>query len=84
MFSAIKTEVKSPRHGAIYVSPQQEAANYATGQGAIKTDMLAQIHNTGTWKQPRRVFMNLSKNAIKDLKKKHIDDPLLELARGAR
>lgn len=77
MLGAIKTKVLAPRHGQVYVASEGTSGN-------ANTDMLAQIHNTGTGKQPRREFMNLSKSAVQQLKKKHIDDPLLQLAREAR
>jgi hypothetical protein len=46
--------------------------------------MLAQIHTTGTGKQPQREFMGISDNAIKKLTKKFYDDPILELAKRTR
>ena len=76
MLRAIKTAVLGPRHGRVFVQGRNH--------GKIRTDMLAQIHNTGTGKQPQREFMNVSKSAIKDLTKKHYDDPILEIVRRYR
>ena len=78
MLDAIKTEVKNPRHGAVFVSSVGESG------GGINADMLAQIHTTGTGKQPRREFMNLAPSAVKKLTKKHYDDPILELVKATR
>jgi len=77
MLDAIKTEVKDPRHGAVFVSAASE-------KGGANSDMLAQIHTTGTGKQPRREFMGISDSAVKKLSKKHYDDKILELVKGAR
>lgn len=78
MLGALKTEVKDPRHGAVFVAPVGEPG------GGINADMLAQIHTTGTGKQPTREFMNLAPSAVKKLTKKYYDDPILELVKATR
>ena len=78
MLDAIKTEVLTPQHGRISVRP----ATYP-GKKA-KADMLAQIHTTGTGKQPQRDFFNITKSATEKIVKKHYDDPILKLAQKAR
>jgi phage gpG-like protein len=77
MLNAIKTQVINPRHGAVFVASVAE-------KGKATSDMLAQIHTTGTGKQPQREFMNLAPSAVKKLTKKHYDDPILVLAKQAR
>jgi hypothetical protein len=77
MLGALKTEVKDARHGAVFVASVGE-------KGGANSDMLAQIHTTGTGKQPQREFMNLAPSAIKVLTKKHYGDPIGELAKAAR
>ncbi len=78
MLGSIRTEVKDPRHGAVFVSGASEPG------GGIRSDMLAQIHNTGTGKMPLREFMNLAPSAVQKLRKKHYDDPIGVLAKAAR
>lgn len=78
MLDALKTEVKDARHGAVFVSSAGEPG------GGINADMLAQIHTTGTGKQPQREFMNLAPSAVKKLTKKYYDDEILELVKAAR
>jgi hypothetical protein len=78
MLDALKTEVIDARHGAVFVASVGEPGSNA------QSDMLAQIHTTGTGKQPQREFMAISDNAVKKLAKKYYDDPILELAKGLR
>jgi hypothetical protein len=78
MLDALKTEVIDARHGAVLVAPVGEPGSNA------QSDMLAQIHTTGTGKQPQREFMNLAPAAVKKLTKKYYDDPILELVKAAR
>lgn len=77
MMDAIRTEVVDPRHGVVEVAPAAEP-------GRANASMLAQIHTTGTGKQPRREFINIAPAAVQRLTKKHYDDPILELARARR
>lgn len=77
MLGAIRAEVVDPRHGAVFVASESES-------GGASTAMLAQIHTTGTGKQPQREFVNITPNALKVFVKKHYDDPILVLAREAR
>ena len=80
MLDAIDTKVLNANHGKVFV----ESRSY-TGKGKrARTDMVAQIHNTGTGKQPEREFMNITPSALKKLKKKHYDDPLLKITRKTR
>lgn len=76
MLGALKTEVIDPGHGRVSIP--------GTPHGEINADMLAQIHTTGTGKQPQREFMNITKNAKRVLAKKHYDDPLLAIVRRYR
>ena len=76
MLDAIKSLAISPEHGKVWVQPRSH--------GKLNADMLAQIHSTGTGKQPQREFMNISAAGIGELVKKHYNDPIMELARGAR
>jgi hypothetical protein len=76
MLTAIKSLAVTPDHGKIWIQPRSH--------GKINADMLANIHSTGTGKQPQREFMNISATGIGELVKKHYNDPIKELARGAR
>ncbi len=76
MLDSIKSLAISPEHGKVWVQPRSH--------GKLNADMLANIHTTGTGKQPQREFMNISAAGISELVKKHYNDPILELARGAR
>jgi len=78
MLDAIRAEVKDARHGAVFVAPVSEP------RGNAQSDMLAQIHTTGTGKQPQREFMNLAPSAVKKLTKKYYDDEILELVKATR
>ena len=77
MLGAITTRVESPTHAVIDVAPDAEG-------GGANAQMLAQIHNTGTGKQPTREFMNLNNSQVAKLKKKHWDDPILAIVRRYR
>lgn len=76
MIDSITAEVIDPRHGRVAAPPVSD--------GKIGADMLAQIHNTGTGKQPQREFMNITDNALKVITKRHYDDPILEIVRKYR
>jgi hypothetical protein len=75
MLDSIKAEVVDPHHGRIFVESTSEPG------GKINADMLAQIHNTGTGKQPQREFMNVNKTQLAAAVKKHYDDPILEIVK---
>ncbi len=69
MLGTLKTKVISPKHGVVEIR----------GRRAI----IANIHTTGTGKQPEREFMNITKSGEAKIVKKHYDDPLLRiLGRG--
>jgi hypothetical protein len=76
MLGALKSKATSPTQGRVWIEGESH--------GRICCDMLAQIHTTGTGKQPQREFMNISQTGVKELTKKHFNDPLLELARATR
>lgn len=76
MLESMRSQAESPLRGRVWIE--------GTPHGKIRSDMLANIHTTGTGKQPRREFMNISQAGIKELTKKCFDDPLLELAKKAR
>lgn len=76
MLDSIKAEVIDPKHGRVSVPPVSD--------GKINADMLAQIHNTGTGKQPQREFMNVTPSAVQKMTKEHYDDFILEIVRGYR
>jgi hypothetical protein len=75
MLESIKTKVVSPDHGQVYVEPNAEPG------GTINADMLAQIHNTGTGRQPQREFMNITGAQLQKAVKRHYDDKILEIVR---
>lgn len=69
MLGALRTKVISPKHGRVLIK----------GRRAI----IANIHTTGTGKQPLREFMAITKTGEAQIVKKHYDDPLLRiLGRG--
>jgi len=71
MMDSIKATVVSPQRGEVVVT-------------SAGRQVIANIHNTGTGKQPRREFMNMSNSAVRALVKKHIDDKVLEIAKRLR
>ncbi|HDR68000.1 MAG TPA: hypothetical protein ENN61_02995 [Bacteroidaceae bacterium] len=64
MLESIITEVISHDHGRIKVTNKEVIAN---------------VHNTGTGKQPQREFMNINKSNLAKLQKKHLDDPIMKI-----
>lgn len=77
MLRAIETRVINPRHGQILITSQAMAGTIA------KSDMIAQIHTTGTGKQPKREFMNVTKTALQEFVNEHYDDEIKRiLGRG--
>jgi hypothetical protein len=75
MLGAIETKVINPRHGQILVTSKAMAGTVA------KSDMVAQIHTTGTGKQPKREFMNITKKALQDFVNKHYDNKIMKILR---
>ena len=73
MLGAIETRVINPKHGQVLVMSKA-----MTGTSA-KSNMIAQIHTTGTGKQPRREFMNITNKALQDFVKKHYDDEIMRI-----
>lgn len=73
MLGAIETRVLNPRHGQVLVTSRAMAGTSA------KSDMIAQIHTTGTGKQPQRDFMNVTPKALQDFVKKHYDDEIMRI-----
>lgn len=68
-------------------SIQATVINPGRGEVAVTSpgrQVIANIHNTGTGKQPKREFMNMSKSAVRALVKKYIDDEILKIARQLR
>lgn len=75
MLGAIETKVINPKHGQVLVMSKAMAGTVA------KSDMIAQIHTTGTGKQPRREFMNITNTALQEFVKKHYDDEIMRILR---
>lgn len=75
MLGAIETRVINPHHGQILVTSKAMAGTVA------KSDMVAQIHTTGTGKQPRREFMNITKKALQEFVNKHYDNKIMKILR---
>lgn len=73
MIGALDTQVINPSHGKVFISSKGYARTRA------KTDMLAQIHTTGTGKQPQREFMNLAPSAQQKIIKKYYDDEIMKI-----
>lgn len=70
MLGAIETRVINPHHGQVLVMSKAMAGTIA------KSNMIAQIHTTGTGRQPRREFMNITKTALQEFLEKHYDDEI--------
>jgi len=73
MLGAIQTRVVNPKHGQVLVTSKAMAGTIA------KSDMIAQIHTTGTGKQPRREFMNITKTALQEFVNEHYDDEIMRI-----
>ena len=78
MLDSMKIKIRNPRHGQVRIPSRSHPRSRAN------TRMLANIHNTGTGKQPEREFMNITENWKRKLVKKYFDDPLLKIAKRAR
>lgn len=70
MLGALRTQVINPKHGRVLIK----------GRRAI----IANIHTTGTGKQPERDFMNITKTGEAKIVKEHYDDPLLKILRRGK
>ena len=73
MLASLDSKVINANHGRVFIKPQGYAKTKA------RTDLIANIHTTGTGKQPKREFMNVSKSVMKKLQKKHYDDKIMKL-----
>ena len=73
MLGAIETRVLNPHHGQVLITSKAMAGT------AAKSDMIAQIHTTGTGKQPKREFMNITKTALQEFATKHYDDEIMRI-----
>lgn len=73
MLGSLETKVLNPSHGRVFVKPRSYPRTRA------KTDMLANIHTTGTGKQPQREFMNITPTGLKGIVKEHYDDPIMKI-----
>ncbi|MCK5127912.1 MAG: hypothetical protein KAR42_16765 [candidate division Zixibacteria bacterium] len=73
MLGAIETKVFNPNHGQVLITSRAMAGTSA------KSDMIAQIHTTGTGKQPKREFMNITKTALQESVNKHYDDEIMRI-----
>ena len=65
MLDSMKSKVINPKHGVVEIRGKRE--------------IIAQIHTTGTGKQPQREFMNITKSALSKLVKKHYDDKIMRI-----
>lgn len=73
MLGAMRTKVINPRHGRVFIKP----AGYPKTKA--KTDMVANIHTTGTGRQPQREFMNISKSAMAKIQRDNYDNPIMKI-----
>lgn len=77
MLGALESKVLNPRHGQVLITSRAMAGT------AAKSDMIAQIHTTGTGKQPQREFMNITDKALQEFVNEHYDDKIMRiLGRG--
>jgi len=74
MLRSMKTKALTPRHGSVYIEPHSYG-----GKTRARTDMIAQIHTTGTGVQPEREFLNITKSRLQNIIRKHYDDALMKL-----
>lgn len=73
MLGAIETRVINPKHGQVLITSRAMAGTSA------KSDMIAQIHTTGTGRQPKREFMNITKTALQEFVNEHYDDEIMSI-----
>ncbi len=73
MLGALESRVLNPRHGQVLITSRAMAGTSA------KSDMIAQIHTTGTGRQPKREFMNITKAALQESVNKHYDDEIMRI-----
>jgi len=73
MLGSLETRIFSASHGQVFIKSKSYAATRA------KTDMLANIHTTGTGKQPKREFMNITPTGLKVIVKKYYDDEIMKI-----
>lgn len=73
MLGALETKVINPHHGQVLITSRAMAGTSA------KSDMIAQIHTTGTGRQPKREFMNITKTALQESVKEHYDDEIMRI-----
>jgi len=73
MLSSMRTKVINANHGRVFIKP----AGYPKTRA--KTDMVANIHTTGTGKQPQREFLNISKSAMAKIHRKNYDNPIMKI-----
>ena len=71
MLDSIQSTVISPQRGEVAVM-------------SSRRQVIANIHNTGTGKHPKREFMNIPMSALREIVKRHIDDKILEVAKRLR
>ncbi len=77
MLGAIETRILSANHGQVLIMARAMPGTIA------KANMIAQIHTTGTGKQPQREFMNITKTALQEFVNEHYDDEIKRiLGRG--
>lgn len=84
MLRSMKKKVVSATHGKVFISEQNYPRNPKTGQRPrIDTKTLANIHNTGAGRMPKRTFMDINKTFKKKLLQQWYDKPILKiLGRG--
>lgn len=74
MLGAIEIRVVGPLHGQVLVM-----AKSMPGGTSARSNMIAQIHTTGTGKQPKREFMNITPTALQQFVKKYYDDEIMRI-----
>jgi len=74
MLGALDTQVITPIHGKVFIKSESYG-----GKKRARTDMIANIHTTGTGKQPQRDFMDITKTALEKFVKKHYDDKIMKI-----
>lgn len=73
MLGALDARALNPRHGRVWIKSRSMPGTKA------KSDMIAQIHTTGTGKQPQREFMNIPESVLQKIVNKRHDDVIMRL-----
>lgn len=73
MLGSLDAKALNPRHGRVWIKSGPMPGTKAN------TDMIANIHTTGTGNQPQRDFMNIPDSVLQKIVNKHHDDVIMRI-----